>query len=190
MAGYQEGGPRPNRKIPEAGKGRLYANKNKQPGDKKPDFDGLINVDGHVIQVAIWYMAETVGQNGQRLPAAWSVSAETCDPQTGHRLAGGQPPQQAGYQPTPPQQGGYQPAPQGGYQQPPQQGGYQPAPPQQGGYQPAPQGGYQQPPQQAGYQPPQGAPTPPGYIPPGTSYGGAPGPSAGAGGIRKDEIPF
>lgn len=115
--GFQVGGQTNQPKIPEPGRGRLRPPKTRT--EKSPQFRGLVNIDGHVVSIAIWYQAAAAGQNGQMMPESFSVQAETYNPNAPPRQ-----PQQphGGYQPAPPQSPqGYQPAPQGGFQGAPQQ---------------------------------------------------------------------
>lgn len=155
------------RKIPDLGRGRLR--KTQKKTDKSPDFSGLVNHEGQIIQISMWYEPARAAANGQMMQESWSVRTSRYDPnQQGQQAPQQQmqyPPQQPqGYQqptyaqqapgpahapgPQPPQHGGYAPAP--GYVPPPPAV----APPQapQWGGQPAqgrpPQG---QAPQQAGY---------------------------------------
>lgn len=155
-------------KMPDLGRGRL------RPGDKSrnpkaPDFRGLVNCDGHIISVAMWYESAKQGQNGQMMPESWSVVAETFDPNK--RPGNGQQPGQH-----PPQQQGYAAQAPTYAASPQQAAGYAATPPQ--GYAPAP-----------GYQPPQGQPQ---AAPP--RWGGQPGQPQGqqaqGGGYTKEQLPF
>ena len=161
------------RKIPDPGKGRLrMVDKTKaRDPSKAPDFRGLVNCDGHLVEISIWHNPAAQGKNGW-MPESFSASVRTFDPNQQNQ---GQAPQQPVQQQMP-----YAPPPQPHYQQPQ-------VPPQQGGYAPAP--GYH-PPQQ-GYQP-QAAPTAPPQPP---RWGGSPGMTqqpvaAQGGGIPKSEVPF
>ena len=40
--------------VKNEGTGFLWVNKNKQEGDKQPDYSGLAKIDGEQKQVAIW----------------------------------------------------------------------------------------------------------------------------------------
>lgn len=182
MSGYQSKGP----KIPDPGSGMLRPPKD--PKEKSPAFTGLVNYNGQIISMSIWYMAPS----GQ-MPASFSVKVQPYDPNRGQQpQQGGYPPQQQGfnYGQQPPQQG-Y--APQQGY---PQQGQapqhHAPPPPQHAPqhtqqYQPAQQHAPpppQYPPQ--GYQPAPQAGPPPQYPPrqQAANYGD-PGAT-----FQREEIPF
>lgn len=176
------------RKIPDLGKGWLRKTKdikrNQEGKQLSPDFNGLVNFEGQILDVAIWYYAPRAGQNGQMMPESFSVSARRHDPN--QRGQAPQQPMQQQMQYSPQQ--GYAPA-NGGQYAPPsngaqvgpqyQQGPPQQYPPQQGGYAPAP--GFQ--PQG---QPPQQAPR----------WGGQPGAQAqpatmqGQGGYKPSDVPF
>lgn len=211
--GYQQGGqyqPQP-RKIPQLGRGRAskvdkskpLRNPRQDGSDPRPDFRGIVNVDGHIVEISMWYQPPKEW-NGKLLPESWSLNAVTCHPNTGLAPPRPQQPQ--------PQQGGYASQPQGYQQQLPmhqpqgapgalQAGGYAggsyPSHPHQnaapaptggpgsgnyGGYQPAP--GYQPPPQQ-GHQQPQAPQAPQQQRPQAPQYG-----QPGATFKGDDEIPF
>lgn len=149
MSGFQNNGP----KIPEIGSGILRPPKD--PKEKSPQFRGLVNCNGQIMSMSIWYMAP----NGQ-MPASFSVKASPYVPNAqtnGAPAAYGQPQQQPMQYGQPPPQ---QYAPPQGY--PPQ---HQPWPQQP-----------QQPPQQAqrAYQPAPQATQPPPYQPPQAPAYGAP----------------
>lgn len=176
------------RRIPDPGKGRLRMVDKARARDasKAPDFRGLINCDGHLIEVSIWHNPAKQSQNGSgMMPESFSASVRTFDPNQQNQGQGQQQPvqQQMPYAPAPQPQ--YAPAPQ--YAQHPvgpqhQQGPPQQYPPQNGGYAPAP-----------GYHPPQAQPQQAPVQPP--RWGGGPGQTmqanaAQGGGIPKSEIPF
>ena len=109
-------------KIPDPGKGRLRIVDKAKARDpaKAPDFRGLINCDGHIMWVSIWYNAPKQGERGM-MPEGWSVACQTYD--ANQQLAQ----QQMQYVPQPSPMP--QPQPQQGYTPAP---GYQPPPPPQG----------------------------------------------------------
>lgn len=184
----------PQLKIPDPGKGRLKEvdkSKTRDPS-KAPDFRGLVNCDGHVMWLSIWYNPAKQGQHGM-MPPGWSCALQTYDPNS--RQQQPQQPQYAQQQhnyapgPQPPQHG----APQGGYQpqppqnqQPPQNGGWQagapvhpqPPPQQGGGYTPAP-----------GYTPPQ-QPRPTWGGQTNGGQGQAQGQQQPMGDVINDKLPF
>jgi hypothetical protein len=162
------------RRIPDPGKGRLRMVDKARARDasKAPDFRGLINCDGHLIEVSIWHNPAKQGPSGM-MPESFSASVRTFDPN--QQGQGQQQPAQQQMPYAPPQQTTPQYVPQPQYAPSPQ-------PPQNGGYAPAP--GYH-PPQQG--QPPM-APQPP-------RWGGGPGQTmqasaAQGGGIPRSDIPF
>lgn len=129
------------RTIPQPGDGRMRKVDKSQPpknglrpdgSDPRPDFRGLINVGGNIVEVSAWYSAPRQGQNGM-IPESFSIKANPYQIQPGDTYA--QP--KAGGQPQQPQQ------PQFFGQQQPQNGGngYAPGPGQQG-YAPPPNQGY------------------------------------------------
>lgn len=172
---WNPNGQQQQRKIPDPGKGRLRKTreiKRRPDGTQlSPDFNGLINHEGQILSLSIWFEAAKAGGNGQMMPESFSARVSRYDPNAQGQQA---PQQQQMPMQYPPQQPpvyaqqapgpAYAPSPQ-----PPQHGGYAPAP----GYQPPPPAGA--PPQapQWGGQPQQGRP-----------------PQAQAGGYQKSEIPF
>lgn len=177
-------GQQRQRRIPEPGKGRLRKTNKSKP--TSPDFKGLINFNGQIIDLAIWFEQPRQGQDGQMIPESWSCKVQAYDPnaQQGQGQPGGYQQRQMNYGQPPPQN--YAPPPGNYAPQPPPAngGGYAPHP----GYRPpqpatgVPHG--QQPPQQQ--QPPQwgGAPAQAQRPPQGAPAG------QGAPGYGQSDIPF
>lgn len=182
MSWNQNGQPQQPRRIPDLGRGRLR--KTQKKTEKSPDFNGLVNYEGHIISVSAWYEPEKAAPNGQMMPASFSVRASRYDPNQGQGQAQPAQQQMPYGQPQQPQ-----------YAPPQQQPAYAPqyVPPlhQQaasvnGGYAPAP--GYV-PPHTTTYVTPQ--PAQPPQQPP--QWGGAPAqtrPAQAQGGYAKGEVPF
>ena len=178
----QNGQQQNQRKIPNPGEGKLREvdkSRSRNP-DKAPTISGLINVDGHIIDVAGWYYPPKANGQGQMMPGTFLVKANTYDPnrqsqqQAPQQPSYGQPPQQTGYY-APPQHGGYPQQQPQGYQPPNTGGGYAP----DRGYTPPNQN-----PQHGQPQQPQGQPG---------RWGGNPGQpqnNQGGGRIPDSEVPF
>tara|TARA_R100001460_G_C3531304_1_gene173556 strand:+ start:42 stop:410 length:369 start_codon:yes stop_codon:yes gene_type:complete len=50
----------PNGYTVNEGNGTLWKNKNKEEGDKKPDYRGNVNLDGETKDIALWIKSESM----------------------------------------------------------------------------------------------------------------------------------
>ena len=50
----------PNGYTQNEGNGTLWKNKNKEEGDKKPDYRGNVNLDGETKDIALWIKSENM----------------------------------------------------------------------------------------------------------------------------------